>query len=312
MFCQKCGAELSGDTLFCPKCGERAEKPSEENTASEFDDTIVMKPIELPSDFALSDKLPQKRMPSSENTKSVKPKKSVQTNNDNNDKNEKNNNQKYTIVLLSVLLGIMLTVIIIFSFKLSYINKKNDLKSENTISDVSEKKSEKIQEKKDADEEEKKDKDEEKEQNKAPDSYSTIPVDMIYASTERTEDDIVFSASNATDSKLSTAWSPENYAGAGESITLCFNSKRKVHGIKIANGYSADGEEYSLNSRVKNVTVKFADGNICTAELKDGMLSMQTIDFGQEFTCRSLTVYIDSVYADEDIKPVYISEIEVF
>ena len=144
-------------------------------------------------------------------------------------------------------------------------------------------------------------------------SYSTIPVDSVYASTERSTEETSFSAKNATDSKLSTAWSPESHNGSGESITLCFDSTRKVHGIKISNGYALNSSEYSLNNRLKRITVKFSDGNICTAELKDNVLSMQTVEFGSETECTSLTVYIDSVYSGtaED-SYAYISEIEVF
>lgn len=308
MFCPKCGAKLSGDTIFCPKCGAHVkEQEVQKSESNEFDDTIIMKPVELPDGYKITDKKETvKKAPKPTHSTSSRPKTAKIK-----EQSSSNNSQKITIIILSVCIAVMLIVLAVFAFKLANAGKNNEIKNPSGVSDTKDDEK-KTEEKKESKKEEKPEKTEVESAPKIPESYSTIPVDMVYASSERTEDENAFSASNATDSKLSTAWSPENYAGAGESITLCFSSERKVHGIKISNGYSKSGEDYSQNSRVKNITVKFPDGSICTAELKDGVMSMQAVDFGQEISCRTLTVYIDSVYESESQQPVYVSEIEVF
>lgn len=299
MYCSKCGAPINGDTIFCPKCGTRTDESNETNAKSnEFDDTMVLRPISASDSRVNSAKKPNvNKYP-----QNIEKRKS--------DNNNGSNNQKTIIVLLSVCIALMLILIVIFAFKLS--GTKNDEPSDDKTVVTETKKNEaekKIESEKDKSDEDTDENSEEDDEPKKPISYSTIPVDMVYASSEREEDDTAFSASFAADSKLSTAWSP-NSDGLGESITLCFESSRKVHGMKIANGYSRSSEDYSQNSRVKNITVKFPDGNIYTVELSDGVVSMQTVDFGREIQCSSMTVIIDSVY--DDTLPVFISEIEVF
>lgn len=301
MYCSKCGAQINGDTIFCPKCGTRTDESNESNVKSnEFDDTMVLRPVSVSDSYRKPDEKPN----INKNSSNAAKQKSDNKNND-------SNNQKTIIILLSVCIALMLVLIIIFAFKLS--GTKNDELSDGNVvvSEEKESNSEKKSETdkvKDDDTEDKSD--EEENEPKKPTSYSTIPVDMVYASSEREEDDTAFSASFASDSKLSTAWSPSAAGGIGESITLCFESSRKVHGIKIANGYSKSDADYSQNSRVKSVTVKFPDGNTYNVELNDGVLSMQSVDFGHEIQCSSMTVIIDTVY-DETL-PVFISEIEVF
>ncbi len=302
MFCSKCGAQINGDTIFCPKCGTRTDESSESSVESnEFDDTMVLRPVSISDSY----RNPAEKPNINKNSSNASKQKS-------DNKNTASNNQNTIIILLSVCIALMFVLIAIFAFKLSG-TKKDELSDGKVVmseekESKSEKKSETDKVKDDDDTEDKSD--EEENEPKRPASYSTIPVDMVYASSEREDDGAAFSASFASDSKLSTAWSPSAAGGIGESITLCFESSRKVHGIKIANGYSKSDADYSQNSRVKSVTVKFPDGNTYNVELNDGVLSMQSVDFGHEIQCSNMTVIIDTVY-DETL-PVFISEIEVF
>ena len=337
MFCSKCGAKNDDGTLFCSKCGARlntqgesAESAQSENDIDEFGDTIKISPVKearMIKDAPMSERIPQNGM-HRENRNVQKPRPSaaraVRISDTDSDKprsgtgdrsNSGDDKMKIAVIVLSVILAIVLITAVVFAVKLSSQNKSADDKPESstTQTDKTEKKKDTSAKKEKKETSDDKDSDaEDNEKPVTPESYSTIPVDMSYASSEYSGEDGSHPASNAVDSKLSTAWAPSVDSGAGENITLCFSVNRTVHGIKIANGFSASEDEYMSHSRVRQITIKFPDGKTVTSVLNDGVLSMQKITFDTAVSCQSLTISIDSVYSSEDGSVPGISEIEVF
>lgn len=331
MFCSKCGAKNDDGTLFCSKCGARlntqgesAESAQAENDIDEFGDTIKISPVKearMIKDAPMSEHIPQNGM-RKENRNAQKPRPSAaravrisDTDGDKTRSSSGDDKMKIAVIVLSVILAMVLITAVVFAVKLSSQKKSADDKPESstTQTDKTEKKkdtSAKNKKKETADDNEGDSADNEKPV--TPESYSTIPVDMSYASSEYSGEDGAHPASNAVDSKLSTAWAPSVDSGAGENITLCFSVNRMVHGIKIANGFSASEDEYMSHSRVRQITIKFPDGKTVTSVLNDGVLSMQKITFDTAVSCQSLTISIDSVYSSEDGSVPGISEIEVF
>lgn len=320
MICPKCGFENTSGTLFCSKCGSRLtdgpEEPRQPYRASEedneFDDTIIMKPVAPSAKNKNSGTSPTARPAEAAGGASRRSDKRVHAQKTDENESVGRNGMKTAVVLLSCCLVVLMAVLIIFSVKLFSSDSSEKLPDEEKIVRQDSEKNNKDDEKSPEPAQEPEDT-EEKPESSEPETFSTIPVDMIYSSTERTEGEYTYLAQYASDAKLSTAWSPRSEGGAGENITLCFSTQRTVHGLKISNGYAKSDADYQSFARLKGFTVKFPDGTAFSGALSDNTTALQDIKFSGSVDCQSLTIYVDSVYnSDEEIKPLCISEIEVY
>lgn len=330
MYCPKCGAKNDDDSLFCAKCGGRlsqtdvkdvsdAAGSAESVGSEEFEDTIIMKPVKPTGEFVRKD-TPKADItpPNTVHRTRPAPRAAVRTEEYEQAKNDGSNKAKATIIVLSCCLAVLLIVFGIVAFRLSA--SQNKLKSDldKVQQSESEKKNDKKTDKKTETDKKTDDTSEESTDEKPSENvnqnFSTIPVDMAYSSSERSDGGYTFNSSFAVDSKLSTAWSPATNGGVGECITLCFSTERTVHGIKISNGYSKSDEDYLSNARLKGFTVKFPSGSTFSSALADNTTALQDVRFKDAVDCQSLTVYVDSVYAggEDGTAPLCISEIEVY
>lgn len=107
-----------------------------------------------------------------------------------------------------------------------------------------------------------------------------------------------YGAENVLSGDLNTCWSTDG-SGAGESITLNFAGKRRVHGLTIISGYAASAEQYDNNAKPVMIFVRFSDGNeeMHTLDVMptDSRSIGQKIEFGSDYDTESITIVIMSI-----------------
>jgi hypothetical protein len=124
---------------------------------------------------------------------------------------------------------------------------------------------------------------------------------------------------NLIDNDESTAW-VEGSKGDGIGEWISFENMRVVNGKKVGmtecvkgmyifNGYGKTEEFYYSNNRVKEVRIEFSNGKSISAELEDGLMYPQQIDFGDYLETESIKVTILSVYKGKKYADTCISEV---
>jgi len=123
-----------------------------------------------------------------------------------------------------------------------------------------------------------------------------------------------YNASLAIDGNYETAWCEGVPGpGIGEWIELSAESKQRVDGIKIINGYRKSDEAYMNNNRIKTVTITAEDGFSESFVIPAGEWTWYVgIEFSVPVYTSWLRLTIDDVYpGDSDSEDTLISEIEL-
>lgn len=122
-----------------------------------------------------------------------------------------------------------------------------------------------------------------------------------------------YSSWRVIDNDLSTCWSEgsDDY-GSGESITLSFDNVYEINEIRIWNGLCASEDLFYKNSRLREISVAFSDGQSIDFECNDGWNNSENvITLPSTVETSSITITIGSVYEGEKYKDTCISEIRV-
>lgn len=137
-------------------------------------------------------------------------------------------------------------------------------------------------------------------------------VTEVSASSSLFENNITYEAGFMTDGDASTAWIEGASAqGAGESVTLRFNSSYKVTGFNIHAGYHESKSIYRKYSRPKRIYVEFSDGSGESFVLKD-KFKEQNIQLSHPVDTQYVTITVESVYPGSEFENMAISEIEMY
>ena len=137
-------------------------------------------------------------------------------------------------------------------------------------------------------------------------------VTEVSASSSLFENNITYEAGFMTDGDASTAWIEGASAqGAGESVTLRFNSSYKVTGFNIHAGYHESKSIYRKYSRPKRIYVEFSDGSCESFVLKD-KFKEQNIQLPHPVDTQYVTITVESVYPGSEFENMAISEIELY
>lgn len=123
----------------------------------------------------------------------------------------------------------------------------------------------------------------------------------------------VYSPQKVVDNDMSTCWSEgaDDY-GTGESITLSFDKVYEINEIRIWNGLCASEDLFNKNSRLREISIAFSDGQSIGFECSDGWNNSENvIMLPSTVETSSITITIVSVYEGEKYKDTCISEIRV-
>lgn len=123
----------------------------------------------------------------------------------------------------------------------------------------------------------------------------------------------VYSPQKVVDNDMSTCWSEgaDDY-GTGESITLSFDKVYEINEIRIWNGLCASEDLFYKNSRLREISIAFSDGQSIGFECSDGWNNSENvIMLPSTVETSSITITIVSVYEGEKYKDTCISEIRV-
>ena len=123
----------------------------------------------------------------------------------------------------------------------------------------------------------------------------------------------VYSPQKVVDNDMSTCWSEgaDDY-GTGESITLSFDKVYEINEIRIWNGLCASEDLFYKNSRLREISIAFSDGQSIDFECNDGWDNRENIIvLPTAIETSSIVITIKSVYEGEKYKDTCISEISV-
>jgi hypothetical protein len=118
-----------------------------------------------------------------------------------------------------------------------------------------------------------------------------------------------FAASNLFDGNLNTSWQPASPQNAW--IKIVFDKEVELSTISIANGFQTNdkyGDEFELNSRIETAHLTFSDGTEQALRFERDARGLVSFELPSRKT-RSLTLFIDSVFAGTRWRDVAISEI---
>lgn len=137
--------------------------------------------------------------------------------------------------------------------------------------------------------------------------------DKVKASSELNEDSTIYSADNATDDDLSTAWieGTSGY-GIGEYLLYESNEEVSISGLVITNGYAKTQQILNDNAKVRMLELQFSDGSKFQCELNEypSILGYSDyISFGKEIKTKSVKVSILEIYEGLAYKDTGISEL---
>lgn len=122
-----------------------------------------------------------------------------------------------------------------------------------------------------------------------------------------------YSPQKAVDNDMSTCWSEgvDDY-GTGESITLSFDNIYEINEIHIWNGLCASEDLFYKNSRLREISIAFSDGQSIDFECNDGWNNRENvIVLPTAVETSSIVITIKSVYEGEKYKDTCVSEISV-
>lgn len=133
---------------------------------------------------------------------------------------------------------------------------------------------------------------------------------LVTATSELSERNMVHSAERICDESLKNAWvEGASGQGIGEEVTFIFDDTYSFSGMKINAGYQKTKELYYKNSRPQKVKITFSDHSSITVKLKD-YYGVQKIDFDHPVVSDQVTVTIKSVYKGNKYADTVISELE--
>jgi len=117
-----------------------------------------------------------------------------------------------------------------------------------------------------------------------------------------------FEAAHAVDGNIRTVWIPTG-SGPGESIEVFFKSPTAIGSVSILAGAGADAERFSMNNRVQEMRMTFANGGWRILKLEDKM-EFQTFKLPRCPVIHSIKFEIVSVYRGSKNDATPIAEIE--
>lgn len=133
---------------------------------------------------------------------------------------------------------------------------------------------------------------------------------LVTATSELSERNMVHSAERICDGSLKNAWvEGASGQGIGEEITFIFDDSYSFSGMKINAGYQKSKDLYYKNSRPQKIRITFSDHSSITVKLKDHY-GVQKIDFDHPVVSDQVTVAIESVYKGNKYADTVISELE--
>ena len=115
----------------------------------------------------------------------------------------------------------------------------------------------------------------------------------------------------AVDGDITTAWSSDRKIELTPTITLSADTKQRVSGIRMTNGYCKSEKTYIRNRRITKVKVSYEGGEITTGFDINNYRVMLDIPFDKPVDTRYVSIRVlDSYYGDW--KDIAISEIQVY
>jgi hypothetical protein len=117
-----------------------------------------------------------------------------------------------------------------------------------------------------------------------------------------------FEAAHAVDGNIKTVWIPTG-SGPGGSIEVFFKSPTAIGSVSILGGAGADAERFSMNNRVQEMRMTFANGGWRILKLEDKM-EFQTFKLPRRPVIHSIKFEIVSVYRGSKNDATPIAEIE--
>ena len=122
---------------------------------------------------------------------------------------------------------------------------------------------------------------------------------------------VTYGPANMFDGRLDTAWvEGVDGVGAGERITLMFDSERFVSGISFLNGYHKSNDLFQKNGRITAIDVATSSGEQLTAEVADDP-GEQVRTFDRPARLKWITISIASAVAGTKYTDTAISEMRV-
>jgi hypothetical protein len=120
-----------------------------------------------------------------------------------------------------------------------------------------------------------------------------------------------YGARSLTDGNSDTAWvEGSGDQGIGDFLVLEFDASRKVSTIEISNGYAKTDDIYGKNSRVKDVEIRFSNGESMDTTLSDSA-GAQTVSLNRPVETKWVQIVIRSVYPGWKYTDTAINEVRV-
>mgnify|MGYP003290453510 CR=1 FL=1 len=142
--------------------------------------------------------------------------------------------------------------------------------------------------------------------------FSMKCIVQVTASSSLAENNMVHSPERVIDGSFSTAWVEGTEGqGLGETITVHFDDKYLISGVRINSGYQKSTELFEKNSRPSKLIFTFSDGSNQICELKD-ISENQVIELKIPVKTESISFTILSVYSGSKYEDTAISEIYIY
>jgi F5/8 type C domain len=121
----------------------------------------------------------------------------------------------------------------------------------------------------------------------------------------------VYGPDNLLDGNDATAW-VEGSGGQGvdDYLVLEFDAPQSVSGLTIRNGYDKNSDVYGKNSRVKDVELRFSNGDKLETTLKDDPAPQQ-VALSRPVKAKWIQLIIRSVYPGWKYSDTAINEVRV-
>ena len=134
----------------------------------------------------------------------------------------------------------------------------------------------------------------------------------VSATSALSEYGMTHAADRLMDNDLSTAWvEGVNGQGIGETVSLVFDGKYIINGLRVNAGYHKNADLYQKNSRPKLIRISFSDGTSLVYTLLDKM-DCQNIAFEKAIITEYISLEIESVYPRIKYEDTAISELVVY
>lgn len=120
-----------------------------------------------------------------------------------------------------------------------------------------------------------------------------------------------YDARNLIDGSDRTAWvEGSGGQGIGDFVVIEFDAPRLVRGLIIHNGYAKNADIFGKNSRVKDVTLNFSNGDSIQARLTDQM-GEQRVSLNKPIKAKWVQLVIRSVYPGWKYTDTALNELRV-